>query len=294
VQASPTIPKPNLWTILRRTFSAWSDHNAMRLSAAMAFYAILSLAPMVVFAILLVGLVFGHSAAQQEIIGQVQYAVGTDGANAVRGILETPQKPAAGVLASVLGIVTLIFGASGVFVELRDALNTMWDVKPRSGNGLLELIRQRFATFGMVLGVGFLLLLSLLMSTATAVVGKFFATSLPAPEFVVHLANDLVSLVAIAGLFALIFKVVPETPIDWKDVWGGALATSFLFTVGKAIIALYLGKAAIASAYGAAGSMIAVTVWVYYSSLIFFFGAEFTHELAEAKNSANPARLPVS
>jgi membrane protein len=294
VQASPTIPKPNLWTILRRTFSAWSDHNAMRLSAAMAFYAILSLAPMVVFAILLVGLVFGHSAAQQEIIGQVQYAVGTDGANAVRGILETPQKPAAGVLASVLGIVTLIFGASGVFVELRDALNTMWDVKPRSGNGLLELIRQRFATFGMVLGVGFLLLVSLLMSTATAVVGKFFATGLPAPEFVVHLANDLVSLVAIAGLFALIFKVVPETPIDWKDVWGGALATSFLFTVGKAIIALYLGKAAIASAYGAAGSMIAVTVWVYYSSLIFFFGAEFTHELAEAKNSANPARLPVS
>lgn len=266
----------------------------MRLSAAMAFYAILSLAPIVVFAILVVGLVFGHTAAQQQIIGQVQYAVGADGANAVRGILESPQEPSAGWLASVLGVVTLIFGASGVFVELRDALNIMWDVKPRGGNGLIELVRQRFVTFGMVLGVGFLLLVSLLMSTATAVVGKFFASSLPAPEFAVHLANDVVSMVAIAGLFALIFKVVPETQIAWKDVWAGALATSFLFTIGKALIALYLGKAAIASTYGAAGSMIAVTVWVYYSSLIFFFGAEFTHELAEAKNSPDPARLPVS
>ena len=283
----------DLWTILRRTVSAWNDHNAMRLSAALAFYAILSLAPMMVFAILLVGLVFGHTAAQQEIIGQVQYAIGTDGANAVRGMLQTAPKPAAGVLASVLGVATLIFGASGVFVELQDALNIMWDVKPSGGNGLIELVRQRFITFGMVLGVGFLLLVSLLLSTATAVVGKFFAASLPAPEFVVHLANDVVSMIAIAGLFALIFKVVPETPIKWRDVWLGALATSFLFTIGKAVIALYLGKAAIASAYGAAGSMIAVTVWVYYSSLIFFFGAEFTHELAQAKNSAHAAGLPV-
>jgi membrane protein len=294
VQAAPPNPKLNLWTILRRTVSAWNDHNAMRLSAALAFYAILSLAPMVVFAILLVGLVFGHTAAQQQIIGQVQYAIGTDGANAVRGILQTPPKPAAGVLASVLGVATLIFGASGVFVELRDALNIMWDVKPSGGNGLIELVRQRFVTFGMVLGVGFLLLISLLMSTVTAVVGKFFAASLPAPEFLIHLANDVVSVVAIAGLFALIFKVVPETPIAWRDVWLGALATSFLFTIGKAVIALYLGKAAIASAYGAAGSMIAVTVWVYYSSLIFFFGAEFTHELAVAKNSTHAAVLPVS
>jgi len=197
------------------------------------------------------------------------------------------------VLASVLGILTLIFGASGVFSELQDALNTMWDVKPRGGNGLIELVRQRFATFGMVLGVGFLLLISLLMSTATAIVGKFFAGSLPAPEFVVHMTNDAVSMIAIAGLFALIFKIVPDTPIAWRDVWLGALATSVLFTIGKAVIALYLGKAAVASAYGAAGSMIAVTVWVYYSSLIFFFGAEFTHELAAAKHSAHAARLPI-
>jgi membrane protein len=271
------------WTILRRTGVAWSDHNAMRLSAAMAFYAILSLAPMVIFAILLVGLVFGHTAAQQEIIGRVQDTIGTEGAEAVRGMLERPAKPGRGLMASILGLATLLFGASGVFSELRDALNMMWDVKPRA-TGLIELARQRCATFGMVLGVGFFLLVSLLISATAAVVGTYFASTLPAPEFAIHLANDLVSLVAIAVLFALIFKYVPETQIAWKDVWVGALATSFLFTVGKALVGLYLGKAAIASAYGAAGSMIAVTVWVYYSSLIFLFGAEFTHELSRAKH----------
>ncbi len=272
----------NFWTILRRTGAAWSDHNAMRLSAAMAFYAILSLAPMVIFAILLVSLVFGHTAAEQQIIQRVQDTIGTEGADAVRGMLETSTKPATGLMASILGLATLLFGASGVFSELRDALNTMWDVQPRA-TGLIELVRQRFATFGMVLAVGFFVLVSLVVNAAAAVVGKFFANSLPAPEYAIHLANDLVSLAAIAVLFALIFKYVPETRIAWKDVWVGALATSFLFTVGKALIGLYLGKAAIASAYGAAGSMIAVTVWVYYSSLIFLFGAEFTHELAEAK-----------
>ncbi len=263
----------------------------MRLSAAMAFYAILSLAPLAVFAILLVGVIFGHTAAQQQIIAQMQYAIGDQGADAVRAVLQNPPKPATSLLTSIFGIATLIFGASGVFGELRDALNTMWDVKAKSGNGLLRLVRERFATFGMVLGVGFLLLVSLMLSTVTAGAGKFFAAILPVPETVVHIGNDVVSLAVIGLLFTLIFKIVPDTPIAWKDVWIGALATAFLFTIGKVLIGLYLGKAALASAYGAAGSMVAVTVWVYYSSLIFFFGAEFTHELAEGKtDSGDPDR----
>jgi membrane protein len=273
-----------LWTILRRTFAAWNEHNAFRLSAAMAFYALLSLAPMVVFAILVVGLVFGHTAAQEQIIAEAQYTIGSPGADLVRGLLQTPPKPATGVIASVFGIVTLLFGASGVFIELRDALNTMWDVKPHATGGILALLKDRFATFGMVVAVGFLLLVSFAVSAATALLGRFFSATLPLPEFALHLISGGVSFVAIALLFALIFKYVPETHIDWKDVWLGALFTSFLFTLGKLLIGLYMGKAAVGSAYGAAGSVIAVTVWVYYSSLNFFFGAEFTHELAVHEN----------
>jgi len=191
--------------------------------------------------------------------------------------LQAQQQPAAGVLATIFGVITVLFGASGVFIELRDALNTMWDVEPHTTSGLLALIKERFATFGMVVAVGFLLLVSLAISAATALLGRFFSATLPLPEFVLHLISGLISFVAISLLFALIFKYVPETKIAWKDVWLGAIFTSFLFTLGKSLIGLYLGKAAVGSAYGAAGSVIAVTVWVYYSSLIFLFGAEFTH-----------------
>jgi membrane protein len=270
----------DLRSILQRTFSAWNDHDASTISAALAFYSILSLAPLILLVTPLIALVFGHSAAQDQIVAQVRNTIGPAGAEAIRGLLEQPQKPSTGILASVIGIITLLFGASGVFAELRAALNTIWDVKPVTGAGLAGLIEERFATFGMVLGVGFLLLVSLLLSAATAAMGKFFTGYLPAPEFKLHLIDDLISFAGISVLFGLIFKYVPERKIDWKDMWIGAVATSFLFTIGKFLIGLYLGKAAIGSAYGASGSMIAVIVWVYYSSLIFLFGAEFTHELA--------------
>jgi len=271
------------WNILRRTMSEWNEHNAFRLSAAMAFYALLSLAPLVVFAIMVVGLVFGHTAAQAQIIAEARYTIGSQGADLVRGLLESQPKRSAGIVASIFGIVTVLFGASGVFIELRDSLNTMWDVKPHAALSVWTLMKERFATFGMVMAVGFLLLVSFAVSAVTALLGSFFSATLPMPEFVLHILSGLISFAAIAVLFALIFKYVPDARIDWKDVWLGALFTSFLFTLGKLLIGLYLGKTAVGSAYGAAGSVIAVTVWVYYSSLIFFFGAEFTHELAVHK-----------
>jgi membrane protein len=230
-------------------------------------------------------LVFGHSDAQQRILNQVQGVAGTDASDAIRAVIEHAQKPASGIFASVLGIATLLFGASGVFGELREALNRMWDVKPKSDGGIGEIIRERFFSFGMVLAIGFLLLVSLVVSAGLAATGKFFSGILPLPESVLGAINFFLSVAGISILFALIFKYVPETGIDWKDVWTGAIATAFLFTIGKSLIALYLGKAGIASSYGAAGSLMGIIVWIYYSSMIFFFGAEFTHVLATYKET---------
>ncbi len=275
----------NLWSVTRQTFSAWNDHEAPRLGAALAFYTILSLAPLVILVIAVVALVFGHSNAQDQIINEVQSIIGSDGANAVKTMIEHAQKPASGIVASILGVVTLLFGASGVFGELRSALNKIWDVKPVSGSGVTGLIKDRFFSFGMVLAIGFLLLVSLVLSAGLAAMGKFFGGVLPMPEIVLTAINFVVSFVGISVLFALIFKYVPETKITWREVWAGSVATAFLFTLGKFLIGLYLGKAGVGSAYGAGGSLVVVIVWVYYSSMIFFFGAEFTRVLSRPQPS---------
>ncbi len=269
-----------LWPILQQTFSAWSEHEAPRVGAALAFYTILSLAPLAVLVIAVVALAFGHSNAQDQILSQVQGMVGQDGANAIRTMIEHAQKPASGIFASIIGVLTLLFGASGVFGELRSALNKMWDVKPKSGGGIGGMLRERFFSFGMVLAIGFLLLVSLVLSAGLAAMGKFLGGLLPLPEFILSAINFVVSLAGISVLFALIFKFVPEAQIAWKDVWIGAIATAFLFTIGKFLIGLYLGKAGVSSAYGAAGSLMVVIIWIYYSSLLFFLGAEFTYALA--------------
>ncbi len=282
-----------LGPILKRTFSDWTEHESPRLGAALAFYTVLSLAPMVVLVIAVIALGFGQSSAQDQIIGHVQDMIGPDGGNAVRTMIQNAEKPAASLLASGIGILTLLFGASGVFGELRSALNKIWHVKAESKSGIAGLIKERFASFGMLLAIGFLLLVSLVLSVALAALGKFFGQILPAPEFVLSTINFVVSFVAISVLFGLIFKYVPETKIAWRDVPTGAIATAFLFTVGKFLIGLYLGKAGIGSAYGAAGSLIAVIVWVYYSSMIFFFGAELTYVLAHPLERHPLERHPV-
>jgi len=267
-----------IWTILRQTFGAWNDHEAPRLGAALAFYTTLSLAPLVVLLTAIVGLIAGHSTAESQLLTQVQETVGPQGANLVKEMIKATQKPASGAIASVIGVMTLLFGASGVFGELRAALNKMWDIKPRSG-GVWETIKQRIFSVGMVLAVGFLLLVSLVMSTALSALGKFFGGILPLPEWVLSAIDLLVSWGGTTVLFAFIFKYVPEAKISWRYVWPGAAFTALLFSIGKFLIGLYLGKAAVGSAYGAAGSLVVVIVWVYYSSMIFMFGAEFTHML---------------
>jgi membrane protein len=269
--------------LLRQTFAAWSAHDAPRLGAALAFYSILSLAPLLVLAMAIVAFIFGNSNAQEQIVNQVQGLVGRDGADTVRSMIAHAQQPSSGIAASLLSVATLLLGASGVFGELRNALNTMWDVKADpQHSGIWATIWERFAAFGMVLAVGFLLLASLLVSAGLAAAGKYFGELLPVPEVVASGLNLLLSLAGISVLFALILKYVPETTIDWEDVWFGAIATACLFTLGKYLIGLYLGRAAVGSAYGAAGSLVVMIVWIYYSSMVFLFGAEFTRMLQRA------------
>jgi membrane protein len=270
--------------MLSKTFSAWSEHEAARLGAALAFYTILSLAPLVILVIAIVALIFGHSAAQNQLLGQVESMIGSQGSEAVKGMIEHAQKPVSGAFASIIAVITLLFGASGVFTELRSALDKMWDVRQKSEGVVWGTIKQRFFSFGMVLAVGFLLLVSLVISAVLAALGKFFGGFLPLPEFVLSAINLAVSLVGIAVLFALIFRYVPGTKVAWKNAWIGATVTALLFTIGKFLIGLYLGKAAVGSAYGAAGSLVVVIVWVYYSAMIFLFGAEFTHVLGSSSN----------
>jgi membrane protein len=278
----------SLWSLLTRTFSAWNTHEAPRWGAALAFYTILSLAPLVVLSITIAAFFFGRSTAQHQLLGQIGNMIGREGSDAVKEMIEQAKSPARGAFASLFGVITLLFGASGVFGELRSALNKIWDVDTQGEDGLLGIVKERFFSFGMVLAVGFLLLVSLVISTALAGLGKFFGGSLPLPEVALAAINFVISLIGITVLFALVFKFVPEMEIGWKSVWMGAVFTAFLFSIGKLLIGLYLGKAAVASSYGAAGSLMAVVIWVYYSAMIFLFGAEFTHVLDSPRDNDQP------
>jgi membrane protein len=266
--------------ILKTTFAAWNRHEAPRLGAALAFYTILSLSPLVIFVVALAGLIFSRSTAQAHILSQVQGMIGPVGGKAVESMLANSQKPTAGIIGTIVGLLSLLFGASGVFTELRSALNLIWEVKPEETSGILGLIRERFFSFGMVLSIGFLLLVSLVLSTVLAAIGKFFGGLLPIPSAVLTVFNILISYIGVAVLFGLIFRFVPAAKVRWQNVWPGALVTAMFFTIGKTLIGLYLGKSSVGSTYGAAGSVIVVIVWVYYSAQIFFFGAEFTHAYA--------------
>jgi membrane protein len=272
--------------LLSDAYDGWSRHKAPRMGAALSYYTLFSLAPLLVVTISIAGLAFGQEAARGQIFWQIRDLVGDEGARAIEGMLEHARKPAAGILAGVLGLAALLFGASGVFAELRDALNTVWELNPeQQGFGIRALIHDRFFSFLMVLGIGFLLLVSLLLSAALAAAGKFFADMLPTPAPVLQAANLGLSLAVITLLFALTYKLLPETDIAWSDVWIGATLTSSLFAVGKLAIGLYLGKSSVASTYGAAGSLVIVLLWVYYSAQIFLFGAEFTRVYARTYGS---------
>jgi membrane protein len=275
----------SIWQLLQGTIASWSNLNAPRLGAALAFYTMLSLAPLLVVCIAVAGLAFGREAAEGQIVWQIQSLVGVEGGQAIQSVLKSAAKPATGVVATVVGLLVLLFGASGVFGELRDSLNAVWGVKSNSGTNLIGMIHYRFVSFAMVLGIGFLLMVSLVLSAAIAAAGKVLGGYLPVPETVLHLVNTSISFIAFTMLFALLYKVVPDVRIEWQDVWIGAAVTSFLFSIGKSLIGLYLGKAGVGSAYGAAGSLVVLLVWVYYSAQIFFLGAVFTYKFAERHGS---------
>jgi membrane protein len=279
--------------LLKDTFNNWTAHKAPRLGASVAFYSLLSFAPLLVLIAAVIALVFTKEAAHKDLVAQARQMMGTRGADIVNSLLANAQKPSSGIVASVIAFLTLLFGASGVFIELRDALNTIWDAKPQTNAGWKGMLKDRLFSFGMVLSVGFLLLVSLILSTALAFIGTFFEQVVPIPPGVLEAVNFLVSFAVITVLFALMFKFVPAAHIKWRDVLIGAIGTALLFTIGKFLLGLYLGKASVGSAYGAAGSLVAVIVWVYYSAQIFFFGAEFTRVYSDAHAHSNqPTRRP--
>jgi membrane protein len=283
----------SVWELIRKTLSSWSTINAPRLGAALAYYTVLSMAPLLVVCIGIAGMVFGAKAAEDQIAYQIQNVVGPQGGQVIQALLAQSGQHAQGLTSAIIGFVVLLFGASGVFGELRDSLNLVWGVESTSGAGLMGMLRYRFFSFAMVLAVGFLLLVSLVLSAAIAAAGKFFAYYLPAPEPLLHVGNLVFSFLVITVVFGLLYKVVPDVQIQWRDVWIGAGVTSLLFSIGKFLIGLYLGKASVGSAYGAAGSLVVFLVWVYYSAQVFLMGAEFTHVFAERHGSRAEERAEV-
>jgi membrane protein len=276
-----------IFALLKIAYLEWSKDKAPRMGAALAYYTIFSLAPLLIIAVAIAGLAFGMQAAQGEIAGQIQGLVGRDGAKTVEAMIQSAHKPVHGVIGSMIGVFALFLGASGIFCEMQDALNSIWHVGPDTKAGILSLIKARFLSFGMVLGIGFLLLVSLLLSALLAAVTKYLGSVLPIPAVLFESLDFLLSLLFTTVLFAMIFKLLPNTKIAWSDVWTGAALTSLLFTAGKFIIGFYIGKSVGASAYGAAGSLVVVVAWIYYSALILYFGAEFTRVYARwVRNAA--------
>lgn len=267
--------------LLKETAKEWSEDKSSRLAAALAYYTIFSLAPLLIIVIAIAGLVFGQDAAQGEIVGQLQGLLGRDAAQAIQTVLANAgKKSSGGIITTILNVGILIFGASGVFAQLQDAMNTVWEVAPKPGQGIKQVIRTRLLSFSMILVIGFLLLVSLALSAGLAVVGNLMGNLLPGLGFLWQLLNFAISFGVITLLFAMIFKILPDAKIAWGDVWLGAGLTALLFAIGKLLIGLYLGNASVGSAYGAAGSLVVLLIWVYYSAQIMFFGAEFTQVYA--------------
>lgn len=273
----PRLTARTLGGILRRALAGWWNDNVPRLGASLAYYTLFALAPVLVVAIAIGGLVFGAEAMRGEIVGQIQGLLGREGAEAVQAMLEGASRPSSSIAATIVGIITFFLGATGAFLELQTALNTIWHVESKTdGSYLRALIMQRVVSFGLVVALGFLLLTSLLVSAALAAVHRYMGNAFPGVVVLWESLNVVVSLGVITLLFAMIYKVLPDVKLGWSDVWVGGLVTAGLFTIGKLLIGLYLGTASIASTYGAAGSVIVVLVWVYYSAQIILLGAEFT------------------
>jgi membrane protein len=272
-----------LWLVAKEAAGNWSSHKDSRQGAALAYYSIFSLGPIIVIAIAVAGFFFGGEAASGQVADSIKDMLGDTGAKAVQAMLADAGRPREGLLATLLGVGTLLFAAIGVVVQLKDALNTVWEVGELSGHGMWHFIRSYVASIAAVLALGFLLLMSLVVTAALAAFGKFAAPHLQ--EWILHFVSIMVSLSVISLLFAMMFKWLPDAEVDWYDVWLGAIVTAVLFEIGKAAIGFYIGKQGLDSTYGAAASIIVVLIWVYYTSQIILMGAEVTRAFAMHRGS---------
>jgi membrane protein len=284
--------------LFKRAFLAWLNSKAPRLGAALAYYTIFAVAPLFLIALSIAGFGFGKESARRELFGQVYSLVGRNGGEAIQALVAAANRPQAGLWATLAGLVTLGIGATAVFVELKNALNTIWGVAPKPSRGVRNFLKDRLLSIAMVLGVGFLLLVSLVLNAALAALGTFTSGLLPEQRLLLGILNFLISLSVITLLFAMIFKLLPDVKISWGDVWVGAFVTALLFNLGKFLIGYYLGRSSMVSIYGAAGSFIILLLWVYYSAQILFFGAEFTRLHARRRSKLlhrlGAPRLPAS
>ncbi|MGQ4647406.1 YhjD/YihY/BrkB family envelope integrity protein [Lyngbya aestuarii] len=274
-----------IFKLLKETFQEWQKDKASRLAAALAYYTVFSLAPLLVIAIATAGLIFGKAAARGEIVGQIQGVVGTSAAELIQSALDNANQPDISSVASLISIGVLLFGASGVFAQLQDALNTVWNVQPKSGAGIKNFITKRLLSFLMVLSIGIFLLVFMALSAFLSVLSKYQSALLPGFGFLWQILNYALSFSLIILLFAIIYKFLPDAKIAWRDVWMGAIITALFFTIGNWLLGWYLGTGSLGSTYGAAGSLMVLLAWVYYSSQIFLFGAEFTQVYAKKYGS---------
>jgi membrane protein len=279
-----------MWGLLKETYNQWSEHNPSQLSAALAFYAVFAIAPLLIIAVALAGLIFGVQATENQIVEAIGGLVGPSLAMAIQTTVKSAGRPQAGLLATLIGVVTLFIGAAGVVMQLKQSLNTIWEVELKLGSGVFPVIAEYLGAFLMVIGIGIFLLLSLAVSATVAALSRLTAPSDAVFGVWINFVTSFLHSVAfwqwvdlgvsfgmLTLLFALTYKILPSARIAWRDVWIGAAMTSILFTIGKWLIGIYLAHSSVTSAYGAAGSFIVILLWVYYSAQVFFFGAEFTH-----------------
>ena len=279
--STATVVGRRLLEILKGAVFEWNEDKVPRMAAAIAFYAVFSLTPIVVIAFKLAEMTFGPDVALREILTQAAFLIGTEGADGIKLLIENAQPRTASTASTVIGLAAMVFAATGVFTELKDSLNTIWEVQPKPGLGLFEMVRYRFFAFAMVLVIWFLMLVSLIASAAMSALSQYASGYFVGAQ----LGESVLSLTLITLLFALIYRVLPDVSVAWRDVWYGALTTAIFFVVGKSLFGLYLGHSSIGISYGAAGSLVIVILWTYYSCLILLFGAEITQVQAGLRHA---------
>lgn len=289
----PAITSKQILNLFKQAASSWVDDYAPSMGAALSYYTLFSIAPLLLIVISIAGLVFGEEAARGEIFAQLNEFMGSEAAAAIQGLLESVNKPAQGTVGTIVGVILVLIGATTVFGELQNAMDRIWRAPARhQTTGLWGLLRTRLLSFGMVLSIGFLLMVSLVLSAVLSALGRWWSPMFEGWEWVAQGMNVTVSFGITMLAFAMIYKIMPRVKIDWRDVWIGATVTAFLFTIGKLLIGLYIGKSGLVSGFGAASSIVIVLVWVYYSAQIFLVGAEFTWVYAHIFGSRKGQHRP--